>query len=113
MLCSAWASGGSGGSVTAIPGVAPVFASGVAAFASALAGFASGAACTSGGAPPRDRWARAIEETIVGRTPERHSNATNFEREKGLIELIPQILHTYPEVSHNPDKYFCILTRRR
>jgi hypothetical protein len=54
-----------------------------------------------------------MEETIIGKKAERHNKATNFEREKSKVAGMTQILHTYPSASRNPNKYFCILTRKK
>jgi hypothetical protein len=114
MLCSTWASGGSGGKATGIPGVAPGFASALPGLASTpLPGFDSAEAGASGGGPPRPRWAWAEEQTIAQEKANRHEEATNFEEEKNLAEFMNQILHTYPTTSRNPNKYFYILKTRR
>jgi hypothetical protein len=112
MLCSACASGGSGGSAIAIPGVAPVFASAAAGFASApAAGFASGAVSAAGGAPRRPCCAR--EQAVIETKPKRHKKTANLKEEKNRTETMIQILPTNPIASRNPAKYFCILKRRR
>src|ERR1700734_2666413 len=108
MLCSACASAGNGDSVIAIPGVAVGFGSGAAGFASPLEGFAAGV----GGGAPRlpccaSAWVGAVAET----TPKRHKKTANFETGKDRAEIMTRILHTNPAISHNPNKYFCILTR--
>jgi hypothetical protein len=75
-------------------------------------GFAEAASGAGGGAPRLPCCANAAVGAVTETTPKRHRGATNFENEKNLAEIMPQILHTYRDTSRNPDKYFCILTTR-